>query len=145
MKGEGLHAVAPAFSGGPYRNAKYTKPAHGPITFFRNRVLQVLFLVLGICYVGLIIYYRSVLLARDEASQQTLSSALTALQDRHSKQIARQKAKLTEAQLALKTKEDALVKAERRLQAMDNVVERLENNKLVQALRKQNLFFNHLR
>ncbi|KAM3575636.1 hypothetical protein VYU27_002505 [Nannochloropsis oceanica] len=144
MKGEGLHAVAPAFSGSPYRNAKYTKPSRGSITFLRDRILQVLFLVLGICYVGLIIYYRS-MLAQDEASQQALSSTLTTLQDRHSEQMARQKAKLTEAQMALKTKEDALVKAERQLQAMDSVVEHLEKNQLVQALRKQNLFFNHLR
>lgn len=86
--------------------------------------------------------------ARDLASQhdvQTLSSALTNLQDRLNEELTQQKAKVAEAQLALQSKVDALVKAERRLKAMDTVAERLENNNLVQTLQKQNLFFNHLR
>lgn len=146
MKGEGIQAVAPAYGGGPYRNAKHAKPGSGVV--LGNRVLKLLFVVLGACYVGLIIFYRSALQARDVASQhdvETLSSALTNLQNRLTEEITSQKALLAEAQLALQTKDDAIAKAERRLQAMDNVGERLEKNNLVQALRKQNLFFNHLR
>jgi len=153
MKGaaskEGLQAVAPApYSGGPYRNAKHAKPGHNSSIFLGNCVLKSLLFVLGLCYVGLIIFYRSVLQARDVASQhdvQTLSSALTNLQDRLTGELTQQKAKVAEAQLALQTKTDALAKAERRLKAMDTVADRLEKNNLVQALRKQNLFFNHLR
>lgn len=147
MKGEGKQAVAPAFGAGPYRNAKHAKPGHASI-FQGNRVLKLLFVVLGMCYIGLIVFYRSVLQARDVASQhdvQTLSSALTNLQDRLNEALIQQKATVAEAELALQTKEDALAKAERRLKVMDTVVERLETNTLVQTLQKQNLFFNHLR
>lgn len=146
---DGHHALAPAYGGGPsYRNAKHAKPGHAHSTFLGNRVLKMLLFVLGVCFVGLVIFYRSVLHARDAASQHdisTLSSALANLQDRLNDEIAEQKALVAEAQTALKTKDEALAKTVRRLTAMDTVAERLDKNALIQALQKQNLFFSHLR
>ena len=74
------HAHAPsAYGGSPYN--KNAKPGKGP----SNRVLRLFILVGIVAYVGLVVYYRSVLHARDEASQHdvaTLQSALTNLKDR---------------------------------------------------------------
>lgn len=134
-----------------YRNAKPHHPpggSHGG--GFRHLTHLLLFLIL-FAYIATLFYTRSLLHARDQATELSVSilqQALTNLQEKYNEAITTQTHKNVEHDATLRLLDDkqaALSKAEKRLEAWGNVEDRLSENTLIEALQRQNLLFDHLR
>lgn len=133
-----------------YRNAKPHHPPGSSGGGFRHLTRLCLFIV-TFAYIATLLYTRSLLHARDEATElsvSTLQHALNNLQEKYNEAITTQTSQNEEHDATLRLLDDkqaALTKAERRLEAWGKVEDRLSENTLIEALQRQNLLFNHLR